>query len=366
MLGLTDTFNSRHFNDLQVMYDPTDLANRQYVIKSSELKDKIKAEYKWFTHAYYFKSIFTANHVHLPYVKNFVEFEKYSKYNISYINGTTCQNIFLNNDDGTDFDRNYIVEAFAIMFKNFKNLFNDFLSDSSKAVNLTDYKKMLIESMYTVKTLQRLNETSLDLDTPYKINCKSAPSIRELINDSYVEVNKYDISHLIHGDLCFSNMLVPYLGCTSLDNESFTDSCFTYANSNVSLNRTTGFDIVLIDPRGMLTTNECTTIGDIKYDVGKLAHSAIGLYDNIVCDKNFYINKVKDNEYNYYIKLTEMQKRIQDEFKKVFISYERYYYDIMIHMFLSMIPLHKDRPDHQEKFLVNAYRLYFMKHNIIL
>ena len=55
MLGLTDTFNSRHFNDLQVMYDPTDLANRRYVIKSSELKDKIKAEYKWFTHAYYFK-----------------------------------------------------------------------------------------------------------------------------------------------------------------------------------------------------------------------------------------------------------------------------------------------------------------------
>lgn len=35
----------------------------------------------------------------------------------------------------------------------------------------------------------------------------------------------------------------------------------------------------------------------------------------------------------------------------------------MIHLFFSMIPLHKNRPDEQEQMLVNEIRLYLDREN---
>jgi hypothetical protein len=49
---------------------------------------------------------------------------------------------------------------------------------------------------------------------------------------------------------------------------------------------------------------------------------------------------------------------------KYVLSYEgnkEVWYNIMIHLFLSMIPLHDDCPKHQDTMLANALRLYLEK-----
>jgi hypothetical protein len=120
--------------------------------------------------------------------------------------------------------------------------------------------------------------------------------------------------------------------------------------------------IYLIDPRGYLPGNIITNIGDTKYDVAKIAHSVIGRYDQIR-DFGFNIVKQKDNEYSWSCISTDDHTDLEHTFKKLFDKDKYQYYEIMIHLFLSMIPLHKDSPEKQEKMLVNALRLYLEREN---
>lgn len=331
--------SSRYFNNVQLIQKD----GQDYIIKSSKDKNKIFAEYQWYntvntTSNCIFNSM---NTIYVPFAKDYYENENEAGFTLPYINGTTLKDILVHNKISDcrklykhSVTQTYIIEACL------RELYY-LIENSKRSVFISDYKRMLIESMYTDKTFKRLSETSLDLDKSYIINRIKTPTIRELVNESYVEVNNHDIRDIVHGDLCFSNILL-----------------FKQVVKPIKW--------ALIDPRGMLTSNNFTTIGDIKYDIGKLAHSIIGLYDNIIEDVGFYTNKIDEYSYDYYIHIPKEHIELQDIFKNEFHHYEKYYYDIMIHLFLSMIPLHKDRPDHQEKMLVNAFRIYFLKHNIIL
>ncbi len=58
----------------------------------------------------------------------------------------------------------------------------------------------------------------------------------------------------MHGDFCFSNI--------------------TYDFAIIR--------IKTIDPRGLTPNNELTIYGDTQYDIAKLSHSVLGLYDWII------------------------------------------------------------------------------------
>lgn len=328
----SNILNSRYFNNVEVVETP----DEKYVIKSSTNKDKIIAEYTWYKTIGQTINTFYSSTIGVPYVFDFINYDDSASFKMSFIEGYTLKDMFMTDVSDSGVFKNCIQTLYSVL-------------ENSIIVPVGDYTKFLIESMYTDKTMKRLSETNLDLDKHYIINSIKTPTIRELVNQSYVEVNDIDIRYPIHGDLCLSNVIYGSIKTSEINKSLFLPS-----------------KLFLLDPRAMLTNNKFSLYGDIKYDVGKLAHSIIGLYDYIIDDTGFYVNKLSDYSYNYYINISPQQEKVQDWFKKIYYHYEKYYYDIMIHLFLSMIPLHKDRPDHQEKMLVNAFRIYFLKHNIML
>ena len=87
----------------------------------------------------------------------------------------------------------------------------------------------------------------------------------------------------------------------------------------------------------------------------------IGLYDFIIIEE--YIFR-EIEEYNIYfeIPISDSKKEISDLFFSLNFEYFnitiKEIYAVMIHLFLSMLPLHSDNPQRQKAFIANAIRLY--------
>ncbi len=136
----------------------------------------------------------------------------------------------------------------------------------------------------------------------------------------------------MHGDLCFSNILY--------DSRSQR--------------------IKVIDPRGINSLNEMTFYGDQKYDLAKLAHSVLGMYDFIIAGRYQIKRNNKNNEVIEF-ELDERLRNIQRLFvDRVFIDHVsvREIMPLVVLLFLSMLPLHSDRADRQKAMLLNAIRIY--------
>lgn len=128
---------------------------------------------------------------------------------------------------------------------------------------------------------------------------------------------------IIHGDLCFSNIL---------------------------LEESHGF-MRVIDPRGEFGVFDI--YGDVRYEIAKLLHSIEGKYDFIIEDM-FKIN-VHNNEITYIIH--HKTDGILSVFKDVFKTELKNYNDIKLiesTLFLSMIPLHNDYPNRQFAMLATG------------
>lgn len=124
---------------------------------------------------------------------------------------------------------------------------------------------------------------------------------------------------LIHGDLCFSNILY----------DLPTGTCR------------------LIDPRGSF--GEPGNLGDIKYDVAKLYHSVDGLYDFIINDlfSVDYAGAPRELTYRIYFDKTELKARFEQAFfaGPAFSQWEILVIEGLL--FLSMLPLHTESRSRQ-------------------
>lgn len=129
--------------------------------------------------------------------------------------------------------------------------------------------------------------------------------------------------NIIHGDLCFSNILLE-------ENHGF---------------------MRVIDPRGEFGLFDI--YGDVRYEMAKLLHSIEGKYDFIIEDM-FKIN-IHGNEITYGIhhKADGILSVFQDVFR---IELEQYQDIKLIEstLFLSMIPLHNDYPNRQFAMLATG------------
>lgn len=116
-----------------------------------------------------------------------------------------------------------------------------------------------IRQAYRDKTLSRLETyaaaSGCDLDAGWSLNGVRTPSLRNIAEQASaaVEAGSPEPSFL-HGDFCFSNIL------------------FDFRAGRVKT----------IDPRGTDANGRPSRFGDLRYDIGKLAHSVLGLYDHIV------------------------------------------------------------------------------------
>ncbi len=155
------------------------------------------------------------------------------------------------------------------------------------------------------------------------------PSLLEILDrlDGYMD-DKSELV-LIHGDLCFSNIMYDFR-----------------ANQ-----------IKVFDPRGMDFDSKVTPYGEADYDYAKLIHSIFGLYDHIIAGS--YICKIRDYDIHFEIEVSNNIKKIQKCYSEVFgsASFKKLYV-VMIHLFLSMLPLHNDDRNKQDALLSNAFRLY--------
>ena len=195
------------------------------------------------------------------------------------------------------------------------------------------------DKLYTDKTIERLKkyaeQNAISLERPWRINGTDVPSLNEIVKELDSSISKHDtrFATLMHGDPCFSNMLYDFKSKT----------------------------IKLIDPRGIDLDGNLSIYGDFRYDVGKLAHSIIGMYDFIIGGRcNYKANSDYDVELSFEENSVVAQTQeffLHQQFDGYSLK-ELSMYPVLIHLFLSMLPLHSDHPERQRAFLANALRLY--------
>jgi dTDP-glucose pyrophosphorylase len=147
------------------------------------------------------------------------------------------------------------------------------------------------------------------------------------IRDLFIE---YSTNSFMHGDLCFSNILYD-------------------VNSGL---------LKVIDPRGYWEKSNGEVyvggLGSDVYDLAKLMHSAVYDYDlikNNISERNDLQNKIKDLYYESI--LSEY-----DDGNGYYANINVLVKSICFHLFVSMIPIHHDKPEHQKRMEAEALKIW--------
>lgn len=192
--------------------------------------------------------------------------------------------------------------------------------------------------LYESKTYRRLEEyaskKSIDLTTCVSYANKELGSLFDIARDCITRTVVLPVvPAVLHGDFCFSNIL--------LDSRAGS--------------------IKVIDPRGLNQKNELTSLGDQKYDLAKVCHSVIGLYDFIIAGRYQLEPSHNGGSAIVHFHVDDRLLNIQQAFLECELLpgiSARKIIPLTVLLFLSMLPLHADRPDRQQAMLANALRLY--------
>lgn len=296
---------AREFNHIKID------KNRGILTKTSEDKEKFIGEIKWYLKLpsdveYVRPRIFSYS---TDFTNPYVSMEYYAYH--------TVHELFLNGD--------LDIHQWEKIFKRIKFVIQDFKRYSAKDVNIVSS----LEDMYLTKTILRFEKLMKDtrfevfFQNPILVNGVLYPSLKEIADKLKAAIPEllYDVKefNIIHGDLCFANMMV--------------DNNFSF--------------IKVIDPRGKFGSYDI--YGDPRYELAKLFHSVDGKYDYIIKDLfdldykdgniSFTIQD-KDRDFDLYNIFIEVFKdEIGNDLKKIEL--------IEALLFLSMLPLHGESFEHQ-------------------
>lgn len=292
---------------------------RGILIKSSNNKDKLIDEIKWYLKLpnkiqYLVPRIYDYS---LKYDNPYVSMEFYGYH--------TLHESYLYSD--------LPMIRWKEIFKKLLFIIEDM--EAYKVVPGNDLINTSLKEMYITKTFARLDTLKLDKEfvdlfsknilinnNKYESLDYYKEKISYLVND--IIIKKYGNSfNIIHGDLCFANILVE-------DSYNF---------------------MRLIDPRGSFGSFDI--YGDSNYEMAKLLHSLEGKYDFIIEDL-FDVSK-NGNNINFVIfdKNTEIIK----VFNEVFAEKLKNLLVIRLieaTLFLSMTPLHDDHKQRQYVMLATG------------
>lgn len=287
--------------------------NRGILKKTSDDKDKFIGEIKWYLKLpadveYVRPRIFDYS---TSYVNPYVSMEYYAYH--------TVHELFLYGD--------LTLQQWIDIFNRIRFVCDDFKRYTVQDANI----RQALEEMYLTKTLQRFEKMKKDerflafFESPITVNGKKYQPLEKIIValETAIPEMLYDVDtfNIIHGDLCFANIMV--------------DSNFSF--------------IKVIDPRGKFGTYDI--YGDFRYELAKLFHSVDGKYDFIIKDlfdldyniETSCINyRIQDRkrEFNLYkVFLDTFAAEIGNDLRKVEL--------IEALLFLSMIPLHGESIRHQ-------------------
>jgi hypothetical protein len=188
------------------------------------------------------------------------------------------------------------------------------------------------------KTLDRLEEFARDgqgsIDADLRYQGRPLPSLVGIAEDliTRIDLASDHAATVMHGDFCFSNILY---------------------NSRVRRIR-------VIDPRGLVFKGRHEVYGDPRYDLAKLGHSIEGRYDHIIAGR--YSATIHDHDYEISFEDAPHHNWVGSAFRELaigpFAGHSDEMQAIVVSLFLSMLPLHADRPPRQRAFIANALRLY--------
>lgn len=301
----------RAFNSLNV--------RANIVTKTGTPPRKIEAEANWFRQVpprikKYVPQLIASGHENgQPY------------YQLEYLPLSPLNELFVHGRNSVSFWE----YAFALI----ENFFLDAAGDAPDEATV----RQAAHRLYADKTRERLElftkAEGIDATKPLYYAGEQLPALRDMCEDCLQKTLALPCAPgILHGDLCLSNILIDLRAGT----------------------------IKVIDPRGLDNDNTQTIHGDQKYDLAKLAHSCIGLYDFIISG---YYRLETDDPYRYDLRfvLDERLAAVQAKFwDKRFIP-QCSVADIMpltVLLFLSMLPLHSDDHGKQQALFANALRLY--------
>lgn len=312
----TSFTSERAFNELKICSN--------VLKKFSSNDDKVRAESNWFKHIPFYLRQYIPQ-----YLYDGKELESYF-YSIEYLGAIPLNESFV-------YGRQTVLFWERVFLKISRFLK---VSRSSGLIECAEGAKN--KSLFVKKTYSRLddfvNQTNFNVDKELKLNGVNLPSLKDiLIETSEYLINLGDVPALIHGDLCLSNILY----------DSRTQ------------------EIKLIDPRGIDVDGSIMIYGSQLYDVAKLAHSVIGLYDHIIAGQ--YELSVNDLSFSFRIFGAEDVLDIQNAFRKqIFLpglNMKAIEKSLPL-LFIAMLPLHYDSKSRQMALLANALRLYILSRKI--
>lgn len=308
---------TRFFNEIVIDKD------RNILTKKSEEKEKLTNEIKWF--------LTLPNELQwiTPRIYSYSLEWKEPKVSMEYYSYPTLHHLYLYGNHNID---------------KWKQIFNKlfYVHEEMRKYSLKLESKIIVKALnkiYEEKTFERLEKLKKDknfinyFEQDFYINnhkiknlTKLSKIIKELIID--LKINGKEELNIIHGDYFFANILYDPIA-----------------------------DIVkLIDPRGDF--GGYGIYGDSNYDLAKLAHSVDGKYDFIVEDL-FELKELK-NGFNYKIVYSENHEKIKELFYSYFNKKQKIKIKfIQALLFLSMIPLHKDKPQRQKVMLGVGIRILY-------
>ncbi len=330
LIDITDYYDCSHFDDyIHARANmTTERAFNSLVIKdglvtkTSEVTHKIQAEIYWFTHIPVNLRRFTPQLIDYREVGNqhfySLEFLPFMPLNELYVHG-----------------RNPIAFWHYIF-----TLLQEFFETAGQADTRRDldnsYAQAYAYDLYHKKTLKRLGQYeesgAISMDAPVYYENRCLGSLMQITQDCINKALAIPATvSIMHGDLCFSNIMY--------------DS--------------RGRRIKIFDPRGTDSAGNFSIFGTASYDLAKLTHSVIGMYDFIIAGRYELVTTEQGMEIEFDI--DERLESIRDDFLNITFIKDFATIDIMpavVLLFLSMLPLHSDRPDRQQAMLINAYRLY--------
>lgn len=298
----SSNFEPRFFNHIR--------SEENYFVKSSSKIDKMQAEFNFLA------NIPAVLRSYFPQVGQFKEESKQASYQIEKVFMLDLSkqliNKVLNNET--------VVDSLLARLKSYLE------SCPSHKVSKEDFARSYNKEIIN-KNEQRFEDMK-QLDIYPKLNqlaifrgYASCEEVYAAINDALkhaLENLKGDELLFSHGDLCFSNILF---------------------DKNTA-------SIKLIDPKGFNKSQD-ETYRTRYYDLAKLSHSFVGLYDLIIYDLvDIQVNQDGVLSLNYLIdsKYRELLRTKFENFIKEIKADYKLVRLVEASLFLSMIPLHQDIP----------------------
>jgi len=318
---INDFYRSRACATTQRVFNELAISTRTVCKSSKTNPRKIFAEGKWF------EQLPSSLRIYTPTLLHFDQ----SGYQLEYLYLLPLSDLFVFTvlDSGN----------WSVVFNSIDTMLKDFASYPLPATESDMVKANSI--LYLEKTLHRLEqfsqETGFDVHSTYiGLTGDKMFTLAEMARYSgkWIKETTPDDMAIIHGDLCFSNLLY--------DARSESIKC--------------------IDPRGISANDKVSLYGDKRYELAKIYHSVVGLYDLIIAER-FEVSKSNLNEYEIMFFHNKVrQSEIADNFRSG-ILFESGYEEkeilaITVHLFLSMLPLHSDNSKRQDAFIANALRLF--------